>query len=81
MNKAFIGITDIVAGYNDHINQYNGLFIATVLCLERPKYSFGRKWKTHLKDTIINLPASEDGTPDWLFMENYMKSLPYGDRI
>lgn len=81
MNKAFIGTTDIVAGYNDHINQYNGLFISTVLCLERPKYSFGRKWKTHLKDTIISLPASEDGTPDWLFMENYMKSLPYGDRI
>ena len=81
MNKAFIGTTDIVAGYNDHINQYNGLFISTVLCLERPKYSFGRKWKTHLKDTIINLPASEDGTPDWLYMEDYIQSLPYGDRI
>ena len=81
MNKSFIGTTDIVAGYNEHLNQYNGLFIATVLCLERPKYSFGRKWKTHLSDTEINLPVSKNGEPDWLYMENYMKALPYGDRI
>ena len=81
MNNAFIGTTDIVAGYNSHLNQYNGLFIATVLCLERPKYSFGRKWKTHLNDTEINLPANRSGDPDWDYMENYMKSLPYGDRI
>lgn len=81
MNKSFIGTTDIVAGYNEHLNQYNGLFIATVLCLQRPKYSFGRKWKTHLSDTEINLPVSKNGEPDWLYMENYMKALPYGDRI
>lgn len=81
MNKSFIGTTDIVAGYNEHLNQHNGLFIATVLCLERPKYSFGRKWKTHLSDTEINLPVSKNGEPDWLYMENYMKALPYGDRI
>lgn len=81
MDRAFIGTTDIVAGYNDYLNQYNGLFIATVLCLERPKYSFGRKWKTYLKDTKINLPVNREGKPDWSFMEAYMKSLPYGDRI
>lgn len=41
------------------------MFIATVLCQERPKYSFGRKWKTHLKNTIIDLPIQHnaDGTP------------------
>lgn len=56
MDIDFIGTTDIVAGYNENLNSYNGLFIATVLCQERPKYSFGRKWKTHLKDTVIDLP-------------------------
>ena len=92
MDVDFIGTTDIVAGYNQNLNKYNGLFIATVLCQERPKYSFGRKWKTHLKETIINLPIlhNEDGTPfidnskkysekgyvpDWIWMENYIKSL------
>ena len=65
MDVDFIGTTDIVAGYNKNLNQYNGVFIATVLCQERPKYSFGRKWKTHLKNTIIDLPIQHnaDGTP------------------
>lgn len=65
MDVDFIGTTDIVAGYNENLNPYNGIFIATILCQERPKYSFGRKWKTHLKDTIISLPIrhNADGTP------------------
>ncbi len=77
MDVDFIGSTDIVAGYNKMLNQYNGLFIATVLCQERPKYSFGRKWKTHLKDTVIKLPQTIEGLPDWDFMEQYIKSLDY----
>lgn len=75
MDVDYIGTTDIVAGYNENLNQYNGLFIATVLCQERPKYSFGRKWKTHLKDTVIKLPQTLDGNPDWKYMEQYIKSL------
>lgn len=65
MDVDFIGTTDIVAGYNENLNCYNGLFIATVCCQERPKYSFGRKWKTHLRETIINLPIqyNSDGEP------------------
>lgn len=77
MDVDFIGTTDIVAGYNENLNQYNGLFIATVLCQERPKYSFGRKWKTHLKDTVIKMPQTLDGNPDWKYMEQYIKSLNY----
>lgn len=57
MDRDFIGTTDIVAGYNTNLNQYNGLFLATIFSQERPKYSFGRKWKTHLADTIVKLPA------------------------
>lgn len=75
MDVDFIGTTDIVAGYNDNLNRYNGLFIVTILCQERPKYSFGRKWKTHLKDTIIKLPQTASGLPDWKYMEEYIKSL------
>lgn len=77
MDVDFIGTTDIVAGYNENLNQHNGLFIATVLCQERPKYSFGRKWKTHLKDTVIKLPQTLEGNPDWKYMEQYVKSLNY----
>lgn len=30
---------------------------------------------------IIRLPQTSDGKPDWEWMENYMKSLPYSDRV
>lgn len=77
MDVDFIGTTDIVAGYNENLNEYSGLFIATILCQERPKYSFGRKWKTHLKDTVIRLPQTSTGDPDWAGMEAYIKSLKH----
>lgn len=34
-----------------------------------------------IKDTIIKLPVNENDNPDWNYMENYIKSLPYGDRL
>lgn len=29
----------------------------------------------------ILLPSNPDGEPDWEWMETYMKSLPYSNRI
>lgn len=81
MDREFIASTDLVMGYSRMLNKYNGLFIVTVLDRERPKYSFGRKWKTHLRDTVIRLPRTSAGGPDWEAMERMIKSLPYGDRI
>ncbi|MBQ9238573.1 MAG: restriction endonuclease subunit S [Treponema sp.] len=81
MDKDFIGSTTLKVGYNKNLNQYIGMFLVTVLDLERPRYSFGRKWLIHLTDTEIKLPATPDGTPDWQFMESYIKSFPYSDRI
>ena len=65
MDVDFIGTTDIVAGYNDSLNRYSGVFLATIYSQERPKYSFGRKWKTHLKTTEVHLPIrrNSDNTP------------------
>lgn len=94
----FIATIDLVMGYADFLNPAIGNFIATCLCLERPKYSHGRKWKKTLPSTIIKLPIQRDISnnpiidyscnyhekgyvPDWGFMENYINSLPYSDRI
>ena len=60
MDVDFIGTTDIVAGYNDNLNPEIGAFLATVYSQERPKYSFGRKWKTKLADTEVNLPVQHN---------------------
>lgn len=77
----FIGSTTLSCGYNNLLNQYNALFMVTVLDLERFKYSFGRKYgKAQLLKTRIKLPA-KNGQPDYEFMENYVKSLPYSVSI
>lgn len=81
IDKDFIGSTTLIAGYNTHINKYTGMFLVTILDLERPKYSFGRKYRTKLANTTIKLPQTPDGSPDWAYMEKYIKSLPYSDRI
>lgn len=77
----FIGSTTLTCGYNYKLNKYNTLFLITVLDLERFRYSFGRKYgKAQLLKTKIKLP-SKDGQPDWEFMENFIKSLPYSSSI
>ena len=59
------------------------LVIATVLEFEaRGRYSYGRKKRRDIiTKQMIKLPADTNGNPDWQFMENYIKSLPYGDRL
>lgn len=58
----FIGTTDIMVGYNEYLNERTGAFLATIYSLERPKYSFGRKWGAYLKDTIVRLPAKKESS-------------------
>ena len=77
----FIGSTTLSVGYNEKLNKYNAMFFVTVSDLERFKYSFGRKRKSTLNDSTIKLPATSEGCPDWQFMEDYIKSLPYSDII
>ena len=63
------------------INKYTAIFLKTLLERERYRYSYGRAFKMDLiKETVVKLPTKE-GKPDFLFMENYIKALPYGDRI
>lgn len=85
MDRDFIATVNLVMGYNDNLNKYNGLFLASLLDLERPKFSFGRKRKKTLANTEIKLPAKlnskNEYEPDWQYMEDYIKSLPYGDVI
>ena len=80
--KDFIGSTTLVAGYNPHLNQYIAQFLIAILDKERYRYSFGRKYnKAAITSTKIKLPSKSDGSPDWEFMENYIKSLPYSANI
>ncbi len=71
---------------NFNMNKYIGLFITTLCRLEIPRYSYGRIVNNkRLEQTVLKLPAIKDEkgkfAPDWSFMEQYIKSLPYGDRL
>jgi hypothetical protein len=64
------------------LNKHIALFLVTIINREQYKYSYGRKCnQTKIKDTIIKLPVTPQGLPDWNYMENYIKALPYSDRI
>ncbi|MDR3287173.1 MAG: restriction endonuclease subunit S [Prevotellaceae bacterium] len=77
----FIGSTTLTAGYIQSLNQFNALFLVSVLDLERYRYSFGRKYGCAVvKEKKIKLPA-KNGQPDFEFMENYIKALDYSKLI
>jgi restriction endonuclease S subunit len=64
------------------MNKYIGLFLTVILESEKYRYAYGRKFGTkRMNQTKIKLPADSSGTPDWAYMENYIKSLPYSGEI
>lgn len=72
----------IVVCRAEWLNLYTGLFLVSLLKREKYKYNYGRAFKMDLiSNTKVKLPTKSDGTPDFNYMEHYMKSLPYGDRI
>ena len=78
----FIGSTTLIAGYSNNLNPYIAQFLVTVLDLERYRYSFGRKYnKNAIINSKIKLPVDSNGNPDWQFMEDYIKSLPYSANL
>lgn len=59
------------------MNIYTALFISTVIEKEKYRFNFGRKWhKERMEKSQISLPQ-KNGNPDFQFMENFIKSLPY----
>lgn len=67
---------------NKNMNKYSALFISTIFKQNKFKYQFGRKaFYNKYKDEYILLPTNNDDEINWNYMENYIKSLPYGDKI
>ena len=65
----------------EKISRYAKLFVCTIVKANKYKYNYGRQANRTMSDIVLALPSKKDGSPDWKFMENYIKSLPYGDRI
>lgn len=71
--------------FETEINKYNGLFLVTSIKQLAYKYGFGRQVRLkRLENEFIKLPSKLIGNeevPDFEFMENYIKSLPYSNSI
>ena len=63
------------------IDVFIGLFIKTVLQLEKYRYNYSRKMGSdRLSEFRIKLPSNKNN-PDWNFMREYIKSLPYSKNL
>lgn len=63
------------------MNIYIALFIASVIRREKYRFSYGRKWhKERMENSLIKLPAKND-KPDFAYMENYIKSMPFSTSL
>ena len=59
---------------NEHLNRNISLFICAVLRQQLKKYSYNNMLSARtLKNEKIKLPATPDGQPDWVYMEQYIK--------
>jgi len=72
---------NILYAKNWVMNKFNAIFLITIIKANRYRFGYGRKWTMEkMKETILKLPAN-NSNPDWDYMEKYIKSLPYSDRI
>ncbi len=64
------------------INPSTALFFCAVIKNASAKYAFNNKWTQEMmRISVIPLPVNDDDSPDFQFMEDYIKSLPYGSHI
>ena len=64
------------------MNIFSGLFISTMLNAEKYKWSYGRQIRLNDSKLLnIKLPTDKNNKPDWQFMENYIKTLPYSSGL
>ena len=68
---------------NYKLNKYIAMFLTTLIRLEQYRFNYGLKWsiESRMRKSIINLPVDSFGNPDWQFMEDYIKSLPYSKNL
>jgi hypothetical protein len=58
------------------------LFLCTIIRREKYRFSYGRKWGLkRMKASAIKLPADPKGTPDWKFMRQFVKALPFASQL
>ena len=64
------------------LNVYIAMFLCTLIEKDRYRWTYGRKWRpSRMPNSLIKLPVNDDGQPNWEWMENYVKSMPYSRNL
>lgn len=64
------------------MNRYIALFFVTLIRKEIFRFNYGRKWNMErMNVSKIKVPVDKQGMPDYLPMENYIKTLPFSKSI
>lgn len=89
--KGFCSYQESKFSASDHVeklipkiqfNKYIGLFIATIINKENFKYNYGRKFNQEkIRKTKIKVPVNEKNIIDLIYIEKYMKELPYSEKM
>lgn len=59
-----------------------GLFVATVIEVDKYRWGYGRKWRpSRMPTSTISLPVTSRGKPDWSFMQAFVEALPLSENL
>lgn len=74
-SKAFYTGQNIQVFKNSHLNQYNAMYLIPLIKQVLKSFNWGGNGATltRLKRSNILLPVTSAGTPDWQYMEDYMR--------
>ncbi|MBO7683602.1 MAG: N-6 DNA methylase [Kiritimatiellae bacterium] len=60
------------------LSPHAAMFVCTIINMEKYRFCYGRKWDRELMErSTVRLPSTPGGEPDWKWMEDYIKGLPY----
>ena len=81
-NPCSVSVNVNVAIPKFDLNKYRALFLCTLIRLEKPRYNYGYNLsQERMRNSTIKLPVDINGDPNWQWMEEYIKSLPFSSSI
>ena len=64
------------------LNPFIAMFLITIIRKEKYRFNYGRKWhKERMEKSKIKLPIDKKEEPDWNFMKEFVKGLPYSSQL
>lgn len=68
--------------WKQELNPFIAMFLCSLIEKERYRWTYGRKWRPkRMPSSLIKLPIDNNSHPDWKYMEEFIKGLPYSSNL